>query len=408
MRRAGLILLFLAACRPELRPSPPALGPASLSDILWINRFAVDLRSGTVVWKVPFEREVQSDHGISAGERVFLQHGDGAIEARGLLDGRRLWSTAAVPEIERKDRQGYPVVPTLVIGDSTLLQVTVTRARAFDLRDGREAWSVPMEISAWSVAEGYVLTGPSGTRFIDERRGVERWAAPDLWIHGLVAVDGDVIIASETGVRRLRGSDGTPIWNYAPPLRMRPGRLLRAGSFIVVGPGDEQLWTLVLDSRTGGVTWSHLGHAPEEAALSFDGSRLFVALVQQEYFGPGEIWSVSTESWTREWTASEAWKGSVKFLVSQGRLFAAPFQPLSFDVDLASYEDSAGELLWKGVVEGFQVPHSIYGNLTTLERRGDTVVVVSRQTGGDLMEVFDLHRGTAISRWSWILGDQQD
>jgi outer membrane protein assembly factor BamB len=190
--------------------------------------YAVDARSGEVLWTLSTDGRIRSTPAVADG-RVVVGGSDGVVYAADALTGRLLWrhetegATLRSAEFgfDRRTIQSSPAIADGRVHVGTRDGTIYT----LDLGTGRRLWTASHG-SSWingspAVARGLVLAGSSDAQFVhalDAATGEEIWrrdSAGIVWTSPLVA--GDAVIFAE-GAGRVRtldlatGEDRWSVW----------------------------------------------------------------------------------------------------------------------------------------------------------------------------------------------------
>ena len=220
--------------------------------------YAVDWRTGEVVWRVATPRRIRSTAAV-VGDVLYIGGGDGLVRALSTSDGSEIWRfrtegvdlDAESAGFDRTQIQASPAVVdgTVYIGSRDAFLY------ALDASTGEERWRRD-DGSAWVVSSVAV----SGDRLFNGRsssgnfRGVDRHDGEELWVQNArgavftspTVADGLVYVASGGGwMWAYDATTGAVAWQY---------RLTRAGGIyssplvsdgrIYVGADDGALYAL--------------------------------------------------------------------------------------------------------------------------------------------------------------------
>ena len=162
----------------------------------------------------------------SSGDRVYTFGATGILNALDAGDGTVVWSRDVASDTgARVPAWGFASSP-LVVGD--LVIVNIGALAAYDLASGDPRWSGPggdgsfMHLSYYSSPHLLAIDGveqilqmsPAGTAGLVPSAGTPLWEHP--WseiVQPALTADGDVLIGTGTGMRRLAVSRGPGGWN---------------------------------------------------------------------------------------------------------------------------------------------------------------------------------------------------
>jgi outer membrane protein assembly factor BamB len=239
---------------------------------------SIDRAGGAVVARLPSPRLDLADGALVAGS-VVSWVGESHLQAFDLATGTLRWSVE------------HPFSPVPIAGERDLVVAGgAGSVAAFDVRDGAERWSSPVEgdIGAIVIAPGGEVLVAAGTSVasLDPETGAVRWRAPaGVARPGTLAVtdDGEIHLLDLDRYRRLSAASGAVLLARdldratLPRARGSLGRLSASRSHVF---SHDQRGPLVAVSRsTGGVDWISEEDDPRPRAASdapvLSGRRLY-------------------------------------------------------------------------------------------------------------------------------------
>jgi outer membrane protein assembly factor BamB len=259
--------------------------------------YALDLRSGAVVWSKQFDAGVTAPVTV-AGNRVFVVASDSTAWALDAATGKTDWQLPGAPAVSSMVGGAAPAIA----GDLVLLPTPGGELIAARRDNGQIVWrsvvagtrvgmayASVMDVTGDPVVQGdvvYVGNQSGRVMALDRRDGRQIWATQEATYGPVWPVGGSVFLMSDRNrLVRLNASDGRVIWSQPLPLftetreRRRAqifphyGPLL-AGGRLLVGSGDGVLRSF--DPVSGAVT----GQAPLRSGAAVApiivGGRLYV------------------------------------------------------------------------------------------------------------------------------------
>lgn len=329
---------------------------------------------------------------------------DGTLESRDLRNGGVRWRSEAPP--------GNGEEVSLYRVGGTVLRGTRMRLSALDGKSGATLWTGKQEgNNGLPLSTAILMSRSGGEDWVRIQDGRPAWSTRER-NQGAEESDGEVFLATDQHVRRVRAADGVEAWRCDMPLpSMRPGQLFAAGPFLVVGSYSfDEAWTVVLNRATGRIAASRLGSSP--VAARFEGARQVLAVA----FDSGEIALIRPEG---EFKTAVQGVGSyflgrghirTQFQVVRNRLYAVSWDSSSVDLKATCIRLDDGALAWSAPLETFPADHSVYCHTAKFELRDRRLVIADVQAAGDGAFVLDADSGRVLASWqrSWKTADEGD
>jgi hypothetical protein len=131
----------------------------------------------------------------------------------------------------------------------------------------------------------------------------------------------------------------------------------------------------------------------EVAALVEDQSGALLGLVAIDQ-AAGELYLVDPNGQTRWRARVQGLRGDAAYaLLDAGRLYVAPFQPLSGGAELYALDWQSGALVWRGDVRELNAPHEEYSHDVRLSLAGGNLVFEGVEGAGCTLQLFDRASG---------------
>ena len=299
-----------------------------------------------------------------------------------------LGQVVAIDRVTGEPRSLFPSPPTarivnaVPVGDAIAVLLDDDRLSVLDPRDGR--------------SRGGIGAPPAPT-------GAARWPAlpKDQALFAVPAAglacraqldDTDLVLA-------CLDAGGRPRWNRRiSRLAVKSGRVgacldvraIGAHHLLLAGrSGYAPCGTRVVRLDDGATVLETVGDAstPVETA---DGALEGVLMMT----GADTVARIVDDAHTARWTVTLGGYGDELAVAPDGaRWFVARFSDLATGSALVALERDTGKVLWTADVEQLGIPHSKYWNHVRVQLRGDDVVLIGREAGGEYVQIFDAASG---------------
>jgi outer membrane protein assembly factor BamB len=223
----------------------------------------------------------------------------------------------------------------VIAGDRVFVVLQSGIVAAHRISDGAEAWHVELRSEQAVAVEGtraFVAAGEA-VHALDAATGSVAWVAPTGTVTApLLAQDGWLIAASETGLSAFRAEDGTKIWSRN--IGVQHARATMEGDTLYVPLDDGQL--RALDLQTGGDRWTkHPAPAGAPSEVLAFSDRVYLGAVDKFFY------CLDADAGEREWRARLGAVLRGRPAAEGTRIFVT-----SIDNVLRAYDRNSGALLW--------------------------------------------------------------
>jgi len=285
---------------PPPKPEPPHV-------------YAVDVETGTVVWKVPTRVHSHAPTPQILDSHVFFGGKDGKLYRVDARTGHIAWTHDFGEEGRRPST-------AVVLDDAVIVASSDGHVRAADARDGAPLWETQCGAGTLSLATDGLAVYYCGSQdhgnhlgALTARNGRERWRT-DLDVTSAPAVADDVVY--------VLGS----------PVRHPQGYIMQSTLYAV-------------DCRDGKVIWEHAGDSgPARFNGPWTSETAGVAVTQDAVFFStfyGDVYAVDIATRERRWkfSATDCISGAPS--IGGGTVFVA-----SYDRHVYALDAGSGELRW--------------------------------------------------------------
>ena len=356
----------------HVAPGYPA--PKSRSELV-----AVDLRSGTVRWRVPVASPYASVS--SAGGLVVVNLFEparnvrtrGTMSVRDLIDGREITSAVGLGAAARDLYRGHLITTDMSAGDG--------RLRAIDLASGDERWSVPTGIveSVRVIGAVGIVAGADSPALlaVDLETGAELWSRDDVYT--MSDSTGDALLVSSGNAHLIAALDpvtGTERWSAVVDGR---AEVLGDHLWVDASAGERVL----IDLESGERTTLPMEDVTSEPLLEVEGTAVLRVA--------GGIGAIDLPTGTERWRHTSTTR-EIGAVAASGRVITWSREAVT------AYIAESGQVSW--TVPG-QVFHVDAAGSTVVLRASGRLQALDAETGRTL---WNIETGRPVST-AEVIGD---
>lgn len=342
----------------DVYASSPAIAEVDGRPLLFFGAgdghlYAVEPRSGEIVWRLETGGRVRSTPAVAEGT-VVVGSADGVVHAADAATGEPRWRHATRGAELRSEEFGYDrrtIQSSPAIADGRVHVGTRDgHLYTLDLATGERLWDADHE-GSWingspAVAGGRVFAGSSDGRFVhglDAASGEELWRRESrgiVWTSPIV-VDGAVVFAEGAGrIRALEPATGETLWETSLPDDLWSSPVVADG-VLYIGTHGGGMYALASGEGRPfprAVVWDSSLVA---ARWYLDHERLAGWLTRLGY---DRLDAGEAVAWIEERTGSDD-PGSIVFAIDH---LPRPLLEGAADSPLRRYLESGGTVVWPG------------------------------------------------------------